>query len=536
MLDQLRTIPFAPTLLALPVALPMIAAGLLLLVARLGFKQRFELQRWLAGITCALSILLALWIMAQTTAGPQGERIVYQLGRWPAPFGITLVADTFTAIMLLMTGILMLAVVPFAAGTLDGHRESMGFYPITLLLLMGMNGAFLAGDFFNLYVFFEVLLTSSFVLMTLGGTPGQINGGIRYVVLNLMASIVFLSAAGVAYGTLGTLNMAQMAQRLEVAPDTVRILLAGLMLVAFGSKAGLFPLFFWLPASYHTPHPAVTALFGGTLTKVGVYTLFRMFPLFFPGLLLAWQPLILTIAALTMLIGVLGGLAQPTIRRVISFDIISQVGFMFLALGIALDPRSPVPGFALAAGIVFIMHNMIVKTALLMGGGVAELEMGSGNLGAIGGLAARRPALAGLFFAAAFSLAGLPPMSGFTAKLSLLQATLGVDKYWMAGISLFVSLLTAMVMIRLWQYIFWGDFTTGHAQWTPLRKSHSQLLTLAPISVLVALSLAIGIFFRPVLQVAQTAALQVIDRAGYIAAVAPLDVIPDEPQRWEPPQ
>lgn len=536
MLELLRTIHFSPSWLALPVALPLIAAGVLLLVSRLGFARRFALLQWAAGITCAINVLLALLILAQTTAGEEGARIVYQMGGWPAPFGITLFADSFTAIMLLMTGILVLGVVPFAAGTLDHHRESMGFYPITLLLLMGMNGAFLAGDLFNLYVFFEVLLTSSFVLLTLGGTPGQINGGIRYVVLNLMASIVFLSAAGVAYGTLGTLNMAQMAQRLAIAPDEVRILLAGLMLVAFGSKAGIFPLFFWLPASYHTPHPAVTALFGGTLTKVGVYALFRLFPLLFPGLLVAWQPLILSIAALTMLISVLGAFAQPTIRRMISFDIISQVGFMLLALGIALDPRAPVPGFALAAGIVFIMHNMLVKTALLMGGGMAELEMGSGNLGAIGGLAARRPYLAGVFFVAAFSLAGIPPSSGFVGKLSLLQASLSVHQYWIAGISLLVSLLTTMVMIRLWQYIFWGEFSSGPAQWTPLRKPGASWLTLGPMTVLVALSLALGIFFRPVLHVAQTAALQVIDRGGYIAAVAPLAEVPVEPNLWEPPE
>ena len=529
MLELLRTIPFAPTWLALPVALPMVTAGLLLLVARLGFGQRFELQRWLVGIAAALCVLVALLVLAHTTAGDAGARIVYQMGGWPAPFGITLIADGFTAIMLLMTAILVVAVVPFAAGTLDQHRESMGFYPLTLLLLMGMNGAYLAGDLFNLYVFFEVLLTSSFVLLTLGGTPGQINGGIRYVVLNLMASLVFLSAAGVAYGTLGTLNMAQMAQRLDIAPDEVRLLLAGLMLVAFGSKAGLFPFFFWLPASYHTPHPVVTVLFGGNLTKVGVYTLFRLFPLFFPGLLVAWQPLILTIAALTMLISVLGALVQPTIRRLISFDIISQVGFMLLALGIALDPDAPIPGFALAAGIIFIIHNMLVKTALLMGGGLAELEMGSGNLGAIGGLAAKRPYLAGIFFVAAFSLAGIPPSSGFVGKLSLLQASLSVHQYWIAGISLLVSLLTTMVMIRLWQYIFWGEFSSGHAQWTPLRKAHATWLTQGPMTVLVALSLSLGIFFRPVLDIAQTAARQVLDRDGYIAAVAPMADTPIEP-------
>jgi multicomponent Na+:H+ antiporter subunit D len=428
-----------------------------------------------------------------------------------------------------------LLTLPYAAGTLDVHCESMGFYPLVLLLLMGVNGAFMAGDFFNLYVFFEVLLMASFVLMTLGGTPGQINGGIRYVILNLMASITFLSAAGVTYGTLGTLNMAQMAQRLSDAPDSVRLLLAGLMLVAFGGKAGLFPLFFWLPASYHTPHPAVTALFGGVLTKVGVYVLFRLFPLLFPGLLVAWQPLILTIAGLTMSIGVLGAFAQPTIRRLLSFHIISQVGYMIMALGIALDPTAYGAGFALATGIFFMVHNMVVKSALMMGGGIAELEMGSGNLGSIGGLAQRRPLLALLFFVAAFSLAGIPPSSGFVGKLGLLQASLDVRQYWIAGVSLGVSLLTTMSMIRLWQYTFWGKFSAGKALWTPLRKPGATWMAVTPMAILVAVSLALGLFFAPALQVAETAARHAIDREGYIDAVAPYPQVPDTPSLWSAP-
>jgi multicomponent Na+:H+ antiporter subunit D len=406
---------------------------------------------------------------------------------------------------------------------------------MALFLLMGVNGAFLTGDLFNLYVFFEVFLMSSFVLMTLGGTPGQINGGIRYIVLNLMASIVFLAVAGITYGTLGTLNMAHIAIRVADAPHSTQILLAGLMLVAFGSKAALFPFFFWLPSSYHTPHPVVTALFGGVLTKVGIYVLFRIYPLFFPNLLVEWQPLILTIAGLTMFIGVLGAFAQPTIRRLLSFHIISQIGYMIMGLGFALAPSRYGVGFALAAAIIFMVHNMLIKTALLMGGGVAEIELGSGNLGAIGGLASRRPALAVVFFIAAFSLAGIPPSSGFVGKLTLLQAGLDIQQYVIAGVSLVVSLLTTMSMIRLWQYTFWGEFRTGSAQWRPLMKPNAQLRTIGPMAVLVALSLILAFLFQPALRVATTAARQVIDRDGYIAAVDPLLAVPDTPELWEPP-
>lgn len=523
---------FPPTLLALPVALPMLAAAIMLAVSRVGRGINLQFQRWVAVAAAALTLLAGLLILQQATAG---ERIVYQMGHWPAPFGITLFADGLTGIMLVSVALLTLLVIPYAAGTMDLHRESMGFYPLVLLLLMGVNGAFLTGDFFNLYVFFEVLLMSSFVLMTLGGTPGQINGGIRYMVLNLIASTVFLTAAGVAYGTLGTLNMAHMAQRLAEAPDSVKWLLAGLMLVAFGGKASLFPLFFWLPASYHTPHPAVTALFGGILTKVGIYSLFRLYPLLFPDLLVTWQPLLLLVAALSMVVGGLGAYAQPTIRRLLSFSIVSQMGYVIIGLAIVAETTKYGPGFALAAGILFMVHNMLVKTALMMGGGVAEIEMGSGNLGAIGGLAQRRPFLALLFFVAAFSLAGIPPSSGFVGKLSLLQVSLDTRQYWIAGISLAVSLLTTLSMIRVWQYTFWGKFSEGTARWTPLRKPNAGLLAVGPMAVLVALSLAMAIFFQPVLRIATIAAQQVLDRAGTIAAVAPIQNIPDTPSLWEAP-
>ncbi len=522
---------FAPTLLALPVALPMVTAGLLLALSRLDFRRRVRAQRRIAGTAGALNLLLALWILVETVGG---RRIVYQVGSWPAPFGITLYADALSGILLTTVGLLSLLLVPYAAGTLDRHRKTMGYYPLAMLLLMGVNGVFLAGDFFNLYVFIEVLLMASFVLITLGGTPGQINGGIRYVILNLMASTTLLTAAGLTYGTLGTLNIAQMAERLQDAPEPARFLLAGLLLIAFGSKAGIFPLFFWLPASYHTPPPAVTALFGGILTKVGVYVLFRLFPLLFPDVLDAWQPLLMAIAALTMLVGGLGAYIQPTLRRMLAFGIISQIGYMIMALGIALDTSRYGAGFALAAGILFLVHNMLVKTALLMGAGLVEIEMGSGSLRAIGGLAQRQPLLALIFFVAAFSLAGIPPASGFVGKLSLLAVTLDTKQYWVAGASLVASLLTLMTMLRLWQYPFWGEYRSVRPHWTPLHKPGAAWMTVAPMALLVALSLALGLFFRPALRMAMTAADHALDRAAYIAAVNPLPVVPDEPALWEP--
>ena len=511
------------SILALPVALPMFFAALLLAFSRVRGIRNNRIQRMVALVALLLNLGVALLILVATA---QGDRIVHQMGLWPAPYGITIIADALSGIMLTATAILALVLLPFSVATIDLHRERFGYYPLTLFLIMGVNGAFISGDLFNLYVFFEVLLMSSFVLMTLGGTPNQINGGIRYVVLNLLTSLMLLTAAGIAYGSLGTLNFAHMAMRLESAPLMIKTILAGLMLISFGGKAAVFPLFFWLPASYHTPHPAVTALFGGILTKVGVYTLFRTFPLLFPDILIGWQPLLFVIAGLTMTIGVLGAFAQPTIRRLLSFHIISQVGYMIMGLALAVSDSQFGVGFGLAAAIIFVVHNMLVKTALMMAGGAVELEMGSGNLSAIGGLASRQPYLATLFFVAAFSLAGLPPSSGFGGKLSLLQVTLDTRHYWIAGVSVAVSLLTTMSMIRIWQYSFWGKYHGSKAVVPPLEQPRTKRMILAPVTVLVALSLAMGIFFGPVLRLATIASDQVIDRAGYIAAVAPVDQVP----------
>jgi multicomponent Na+:H+ antiporter subunit D len=516
----------SPSLLAFPVAIPLAFAALSIVFQLMHAPGYVQVQRVLAAIAVIsnFAVALAIWIYTLTN-GP----FAFQMGLWPAPFGITVYADALTGIMLASGGLLALLALPYAMASLDSRRERLGYYPMALLLLMGANGAFITGDLFNLYVFYEVLLMSSFVLLALGGTPSQINAGIRYVVLNLMGSMMLLLGAGITYGMLGTLNMAQIAQRMGDAPPTVQILIAGLLLIAFAGKAAMFPFFFWLPSSYHTPHPAVTAVFSGVLTKVGVYSLFRTFPLFFPELLVAWQPLLFTIAGFTMVIGVLGAFAQPTIRRLLSFHIISQIGYMMMGLGVALSPTPFGPGYGLALAILFLIHNQLVKTALLMGGGQVELETGTGKLNELGGLASSKPVLATVFFVAAFALAGIPLTSGFVAKLGLLQATFASQAYVIAGVSLFVSVLTTMSMIRLWQYIFWGKPKRPYTPRAHFKRLEVNVMMVAPAAVLVVLSLAIGIFAEPAVQLAQTAANQALDRQGYIETVAPQELAQGEP-------
>ncbi len=504
--------------------MPALLAALGLIIIQVGHNRRPSLQFALALIGVLLNLVISLLLLV-TTLG--GTRLVYQMGLFIAPFGITIFADGLSTIMLTLTGILALATVLYAGGTLDARRY-LDFYPLLLFLLMGVNGAFLAGDIFNLYVFFEVLLVASFALLTLGGQIGQINGGIRYMVLNLLASSVFVATAGLIYGTVGTLNMAHIAERLPDAPRSIQLTIAGLLLLTYGSKAGLFPVFFWLPASYHTPHPAVTAFFGGLLTKVGIYALFRIFPLFFPAIFQEWQTLILTIAGLTMVTGVFGAMAVNTIRRVLSFHIISQVGYMVMGLGLAASADPVVAAFGMAAGILYLTHHMIVKTALLMAGGAAELVVGSGSLlrNRLAGIRQISPALAVIFFMSAMALAGMPPSSGFVSKLTLLQGAITSSRWVIAAVSLIVSLFTLMSMLRLWQAAFWGyPGTIGEELPSAEITTTRRWLTLTPIALLLALSLAIGIMTGPFFAWSDVAAAQVIDRAGYIQAVAPMDII-----------
>ncbi|MCC6458171.1 MAG: hypothetical protein IT328_24675 [Caldilineaceae bacterium] len=509
-----------PNWLTAPIVIPSLAASLGLSISYWGRRQvdTWQYRVTLLGAFANLAVAILLLVV---TLG--GQRLVLQMGGWVAPFGITVYADGLSAIMLTLTAILAVATTFYAGGTLD-DRKRLNFYPLTMVLVMGVNGAFIAGDIFNLYVFFEVLLMASFALLTLGGQLKQINAGIRYVFLNLLVSTLFLITTGVIYSTLGTLNIAQLAERMPDVPRSVQLLVAAMLLIAYGTKAGLFPLFSWLPDSYHTPHPAVTAFFGGLLTKVGVYALFRIFPLLFPLILQEWQWLILTIAGLTMLTGVFGAMSVNTMRRVLSFQIISHVGFIIMGFGLAANVDRRLAAFGMTAGILYLAHHMLVKTGLLMAGGAAELIAGSGSLlrERLAGLRQLQPALAAIFFMTAMSIAGMPPFSGFIGKLSLVEGAVLSGHWLIAAVSLFVSFLTLLTVLRLWQKTFWGEpVLPAEPPASPIRLG----LTLTPIALLLALSIAIGVFSEPVLRWSETAAYQVLDRQGYISAVAPTDVI-----------
>lgn len=499
-------------LLVLPILIPFFTAVGALLAWRWRWVQR------VLGLVGALGLLLAAMGLLESVR-VDGIKVT-QMGSWPAPFGITFVADLFGAIMVLLAAIIGMAVTLYSLVSMDADRESFGYYPLFNLLMMGVCGAFLTGDLFNLYVWFEVMLIASFVLLVLGGERAQMEGGIKYVTLNLLSSALFLAAIGIIYGLTGTVNMADLARHVPQVPSR-GLLTASAMLffVAFGIKSAIFPLFFWLPASYHTPPVAVSAVFSGLLTKVGVYALIRVFTLIFVQDVNYTHTLILIIAGITMLVGVLGAVAQNEFRRILSFHIISQIGYMIMGLGLFTP-------LALAGSIFYIVHHIIVKTNLFLVSGVARRICGTYELKHLGGLYRTEPALAVLFLVPALSLAGVPPLSGFFAKLILLKAGLDNGQYLIVAVALGVGLLTLFSMAKIWSEAFWKARPRADAVIEERLVSEPENLSyltrglyMAPIIWLAAITVAIGLRAELLFNLALQAAQQLAQPEPYIRAV-----------------
>lgn len=490
--------------LFIPIITPMIGGALAVL-----FNRQRVVARAIALISVLINLGYGLWLMSVVPAtGP----LVAQGSGWLAPFGISLVADGMGALMVMLAALLMLTTIIYSFYSIDEQREHHFYYSLLLLLLLGVSGAFLTGDLFNLYVWFEVLLVASFGLITLGGSRDQLEGGLKYVVLNLLGSTAFLAGCGLVYGFAGTLNMAHIAERMAtLANPGLQTVLAGILLFAFGSKAAIVPLFFWLPSSYHTPPVAVTAIFSGLMTKVGVYALYRTFGLLFQNELATYGPWILLLAGLTMVIGVLGAVAQMNVRRILSFHIISQIGYSVMGLGLA-------SAAGLAAGLVFTAHVMIVKMALFFIGGAAEQIYGTGDLKKMGGLARREPLLGLFWFLGILSLAGIPPLSGFIGKLILLQVGVSQQAYLITAVAAGTSILTFFSMLKIWNEVFWKKSYDDVN-----RLPRVPLGLLAPGAALVVLSVALGLLAGPLVDYNAIAGQQAFDRNVYITAVCGAD-------------
>jgi multicomponent Na+:H+ antiporter subunit D len=490
-------------LLSLPILLPLIGAALSIGAGRWRLAQR------VIGVGTLTAVLVSSVVLL-VRVDTDGVASV-QVGAWVAPVGITLVADRLAAIMLVISVLMLLAVLLYAIGQPGAETLHVGFHPVYLVLASGVSAAFLTGDLFNLFVGFEVMLMASYVLITLGGRSDQVRSGMTYVVISLLASTLFLIALAFVYGATGTVNLADLSSKVADLPAGVRSGLALLLIIVFGIKAAIFPLFFWLPDSYPTAPSPVTAIFAGLLTKVGVYALIRSQTLLFPG---DTRPgaLLLGVAALTMLVGVLGAITQNDIKRILSFHIVSQIGYMVLGLGLFT-----VAG--LAGAVLYIVHHIVVKTTLFLVAGLVEHRAGTGQLAKIGGLARLEPVVAVLFLLPALSLAGIPPFSGFVAKLALVQAGLDAEQYLVVGVSLAVSLLTLFSMTKIWGNAFWGAPLVPEGGPAAVLGRGDRALMVGSTAALATLSILIAVGSGPIYELSERAAADLVDPSAYIRAV-----------------
>ena len=491
-------------ILALPLLIPFATATLAFLL-----KTRAA-GRIVSVLGAAAMLAAAIVLMVATL---DQDIVVGQMGDWGAPFGITLVADLLSATMVVITAVIALAVAIFACGELDERIETLGWHALFHILIGGVTGAFLTGDLFNLYVWFEVMLISSFGLLVMGGSKAQIDGGVKYVALNLVSTILFLTAIGTLYAMTGTLNLADLSRSIASLENQGMVtVVAMLFMVAFGIKAAVFPLFFWLPAAYHTPSFATSAVFAGLLTKVGVYALIRMFSLVFIHDIAWTHTILLWVACATMVVGVLGAAAQNDFRKILSFHIVSQIGYMILGLAIFTP-------LAMLGAVFYLVHHIIVKANLFLVAGVADRLTGSTSLTRIGGLYAHAPLLAFLFFIPAFSLAGFPPLSGFWAKLFVVRAAVEDGLGWAVFFSLAVGALTIFSMTKIWDGAFWEPHPEKIEPRLSTLPRGTRLAMIWPIAGLAALTCVIGFMPEPFVQLAERSAAQLLDPDAYIAAV-----------------
>ena len=531
------SISMMPYLTAMPILLPAVAAALIFVVRPL------QLQR-----TIALGTLFALAVIAATmiiTVDVHGIHTV-QMGGWDAPIGITLVADRLSTVMLFVSSIVLFAVMWYgiSQGLRDGDEDDpvAVFLPVYMLLSMGVNLSFLAGDLFNLYVGFEVFLVASYVLLTLGASPGRVRAGIGYVMVSVASSMVFLFALALIYASVGTVNMAQVGIRMEEIPTGTRAAIFATLLVAFGIKAAVFPLDAWLPDSYPTAASLVTAVFAGLLTKVGVYAIIRMRSVVFTDGSL--DTLLMWVALLTMIVGIMGALAQNDIKRLLSFTLVSHIGYMIF--GIAL---TSVQG--LSGAIFYAIHHILVQTSLFLVVGLIERQAGSAQLRRLGSLIYTSPLVAILYFIPALNLGGIPPLSGYLGKVMLIQA--GAQQgTWLAWVliagAVVTSLLTLYAMILVWSKAFLRDRTDAPegevalARPSNLADRYSTTTMaeredpgrvpvgmMASTALLVAASLSITVLAGPISDVTDRAAQSAQDQSIYRDAVLHPD--PDHPTR-----
>lgn len=499
--------------LVVPILLPAFTAILLALL-----HGKFLAQKIVSAISCLTLTGFVFWLLFYVDAGAIQTSFIggWEVGQASQPFGIVFVADRLACIMLCMSATVGTVVLFYTFWTVTEKQQRYFFYMLYQVVLMGVNWSFLTGDLFNLFVAYEVMLVGSYGMMMVGASKAQVRQTMKYIGINSVGSTFFVIAVGLIYATVGSTNMAAIAERTAQLTGQQAALVTAcstVLLVVFAMKTAAFPLFFWLPDSYPVVPVGVNGYYAGLLTKVGVYSMLRMFVMVFqqPGQEYVLD-IILMLSGFTMLLGVLGAMCQWEIRKILSWHIISQVGYMVMGIGLCGSLSPEVVTLAVTGTIFYIVHHIIVKSCLFLVGGITERVTGTQELKKMGGVLDLAPGVAGLFLIAAFSLAGMPPFSGFLSKFVLVKAGLAGGAYIIVTVAIVTSFFTLYSMAKIWSYAFWGEKCREKA-----RPNYRGMMI--PTGVLVAFTVVMGLFAQPFVELAERAAGDVSNSDAYIEAV-----------------
>ncbi|SFI92583.1 proton-conducting transporter transmembrane domain-containing protein [Myroides guanonis] len=490
-----------------PIFVHMITAVVLLF-----FWKNVELKKIISVVGNSVAFIACLKLFFMTW---NEGTLTLQMGGWEAPFGITFVSDMLSAVMVMLTATVSLAVGIFSTAAINRNRIRYGYFFIFHFLIMGLLGAFLTGDIFNLYVWFEIVIISSFVLLTLGGKKRQMEGAVKYMTVNMLASIIFLTAIGILYGITGSLNIADLAEKVAIVENRGLVTVTALMFfIGFGIKSAIFPLYFWLPASYHTPPSAIGAIFGGLLTKMGVYSLFRVFTVIFVPDDFLLQVFVI-IAIFTMVSGALGVINKRNIRRILSYLIVCHIGYLIAGMGLYTE-------LAFVGVIFYLIHDVIVKSNLFMMSGLIQKIRESQDIYRLGGFYKDYPKLSLVFAVILFSLVGIPPLSGFWPKIMLFQEAFRLKEYALLGGLIFASFITLFVVARIWSEVFWKDLPKPNAEeidhFVPYSRS-GKIALILPVVALACVSLYIGLNAPAIMEVSERVAHEMMNPNLYIESV-----------------
>ncbi|MBJ6360596.1 Na+/H+ antiporter subunit D [Paenibacillus sp. GCM10012307] len=488
-------------LVILPILLPLLTGILMFFIPR-----QIRLQQAMAVAGALITLGTSLLIVSSIS--DNGIQIL-NMGGWEAPFGITLVADMLAGLLVTTASIVTLVCLLYAFYATNQEQKKFYVYPLIMILLCGVNGSFLTGDIFNLFVFFEVMLISSYALISLGGGKIQLRETIKYVVTNIISSMLFVIAIAYLYSITGTLNMAHLSERVALAgQDGLITTVSLLFLIVFGLKAALL-LFFWLPGSYSAPPAAIAALFAALLTKVGIYAIMRMFTLIFYHQSELTHTILVWMSALTMVLGAVGAIAYSDIRRILAYNVIVSVGFIVFGVAVASEA-------ALSGSVFYLIHDMLAKALIFILGGAIISIAGTDKLREIPGLIRFRPTLGWLFFLSVLALAGVPPLSGFVGKVMILQG--GVDQryYVMAAVGILTSLLVMYSAMKIFINSFWGETLLSEGEEKSSGKGY-----LLPGSILAALLIGLGLGAEPMMEYVGQAVEVMLNPTLYIEAVLP---------------